>query len=412
MSWRDQIDNQIVIITGDRKRYTPQWRGPLFRLPFNVSSFNFPNVKGTLVKKFQPQGAKYPLEFFFQGEDHLDTAKEFRASCDDTRHWHILHPLYGDIRVQPSELEFDNKNPNITAIKGVFLETLPNNFPNNTITPEDEVNIKKENTDALIASGFESNSPAATATDLITLEQTADVLASKNQNLLTTDEDFNEFTNLLETVKRELVLDGYSSINAITALQDMINFPVSVAKSVDQRVKAYVSQLERLDTTIKSISDVPKALKVQFESISATLMSALALIVSTKESEEDYGTRAKVIETIDLVLATYNNYIDTLDLIQSDDAEQINSFIPDYDSQIALNDVINFAVANLFDIASNAKQERSVFIEEDSDIISLTHRFLGVDADDLNIDEFILNNEIGISEHLLIKKGRKIIYFV
>lgn len=412
MSWREKIESQIVIITGDRKRYTPQWRKALKKIEYNVSSFNFPNVNGTLVKKFEPKGAKYPIEIYFQGENHLDEAEAFRISSEDRRHWHILHPLYGDIRVQPSGFTFDNTNPNLTLITGIMLETLPNNFPNNTFSPEDRVELKKQETDAKIASGFASNSPEITATDILAFNQTVDVLASENANLLTTDEDFNEFTNFLEAAKRELVLTNYNAIDAITATQEMINFPSTVAKSVDQRVKAFSSQLFRLDLTIRSIADVPKSLKVQFESISNTIMASLALIISTKEDADDYGTRKKVLETIEETLTIYNTLQDTLDFLQSDTAEELDSFIPDYESNIALNDLVNFAVANLFEIALNAKQERTINIEDDSDVISLTHRFLGLDVDDANIDEFILNNEIGITEHLLIKKGRFITYYI
>lgn len=412
MSWQEDIQKQIVIITGDRKRYEPKWLKPLYKISYNVSSFNFPNVKGTLVKKFQPQGAKYPLEIYFDGEDHLQTAEAFRKSSEDTRHWHILHPLYGDIRVQPSEFTYDNTKYNLTKITGVMLETLANNFPNNEIDSKDSIAIKKENTDTIIAIAFKTDLPTPVATDIIALNGSVDLIEQENQILISTDEDSNNFNALVGAAKRELVLANFDSINAITAIQEMINYPSTVAKSVDIRLKAFVSQLERLDETIRSIQDVPKSLKVQFESISATVLGALGLIISNKESDDDYQTTKKVLEVVDLVIATYDQYNETLDFLQSDNAQELDSFIPNYEQQISLNDLINFGVANLFEIAMNSKQERSFFLEEDSNLVILTHRFLGLDADDLNIDEFIRNNEIGLSEHLVIKKGRKITVFV
>ena len=412
MSWQEKIKSQIVIITGDRKRYTPQWKKALKKIEYNVASFNFPNVNGTLVQKREPQGAKYPIEIYFQGEDHLDIAEEFRKSAEDRRHWHILHPLYGDLRVQPSSFTFDNTSPNLTLITGVMLETLPNNFPNNTYSPQERVFEKKEATDLKIASGFVSNSPPATSTDIISLNQTVDVIAAESLNLVTTDEDFNKYTNKVEAAKRELDVATYEAAAAISKTQEMINFPSDVVKSVDQRVKAFTTQLTRLDSAIRSVSNIPKSLKVQFEALSNSIMGALSVVISTKESVEDYGTSKKVLATIDSTLATYNKLQDTLDFVQSDSAEELDSFIPDYDSNIALNDLVNYSVANLFEIAMNSKQERIILIEDDSDIISLTHRFLGLDVDDKNIDEFILNNEIGISEMLEIKKGRKITYFI
>ena len=65
--------------------------------------------------------------------------------------------------------------------------------------------------------------------------------------------------------------------------------------------------------------------------------------------------------------------------------------------------MINFTLSNLFIIALNAKQERSIVLEEDSNLINLAHRFYSLDLDDENIDELILNNDIGISEHLKVE---------
>ena len=412
MAWQDKIEQEIVVITGDRREYRPKWMKPLFRIPYNVSSFNFPNQKGTLVKKFQQQGAKFPIEIYFDGADHIDETKQFIKSAEDTRHWHILHPLYGDLRLQPTELTFDNTNPNITKITGIMLETLANNFPNNAIDQGDQVALKKEETDIKIADAFAVSYPSPTGSDIVVLNQSLDIIVQDVSGLITTDEDSNNFINLVQAANRELVLDNFNANNAITAMQQVINYPATVAKSVNQRLTSYVTTLQRFDNTIRSVSNVPESLKVQFEAISATLLTAMALLVSTKDSDEDYSTGKEVLEVVDTVIIQYNDFITTLDFIQSPSAQELDSFIPNHNSNIGLNDTINFALANLFIIALNAKQERNIFLEEESNLILLTHRFLGLDVDDENLDEFIRNNNIGLNELLTIKKDRKITYFV
>jgi hypothetical protein len=77
-----------------------------------------------------------------------------------------------------------------------------------------------------------------------------------------------------------------------------------------------------------------------------------------------------------------------------------------------LTNLINFTLSNLFNIALGAKQERFVFLETDSNVILLAHRFYGLVPDDSTIDELIEQNEIGLTEILNIKAGRKIIYFI
>ena len=66
----------------------------------------------------------------------------------------------------------------------------------------------------------------------------------------------------------------------------------------------------------------------------------------------------------------------------------------------------------LFVIALSAKQERIEYISNDSNLISLTHRFLGLEPNDSTIDQFIRINKIGLNEFLQIKKGREIKYYV
>ena len=102
----------------------------------------------------------------------------------------------------------------------------------------------------------------------------------------------------------------------------------------------------------------------------------------------------------------------TLDVIQTDDSDELDSYVPDNQAMQLISSLVNFTLSNLFIIALNAKQERSIVLEADSNLINLAHRFYSLDLDDENIDELILNNNIGINEHLLVKKGRIIRYYV
>jgi hypothetical protein len=98
--------------------------------------------------------------------------------------------------------------------------------------------------------------------------------------------------------------------------------------------------------------------------------------------------------------------------LQSDNASSPESYIPDANSLIGLNNIINFTISNLYDVALDSKQERSIILEEDSNIFLLTHRFYGLQEDDSSIDQFMDQNEIGLNEMLGIRKGRRIIYYV
>jgi hypothetical protein len=126
----------------------------------------------------------------------------------------------------------------------------------------------------------------------------------------------------------------------------------------------------------------------------------------------DYGNRADVLQIITPIISTYSTYLESLDSLQSDNGGNVENYIPDGNAIAALDDLVDYTLSNLFTIAIGAKQERSVILEDDSNVIILTHRFYGLDPDDANLDKFIRQNGIGISELPQIKKGRKIIYYV
>ena len=108
MSWVEKIQTDMTIITGDRREFVPQWMNAIKDVGFNTTQFEFPNIRGTLVRRTQPKGNRYDLTIHFLGDDHLDIAGTFEESSKDSRPWTIRHPFYNDIFVQPLGLRFDN----------------------------------------------------------------------------------------------------------------------------------------------------------------------------------------------------------------------------------------------------------------------------------------------------------------
>lgn len=98
--------------------------------------------------------------------------------------------------------------------------------------------------------------------------------------------------------------------------------------------------------------------------------------------------------------------------MQSGTGGNPQDFIPEADTIISLNNIVNFTLANLFNIAVDAKQERQIVLEDDSNFINLTHRLYTMDIDDLNLDELMRNNNLGLNGLLNIKKGTVITYYI
>ena len=74
--------------------------------------------------------------------------------------------------------------------------------------------------------------------------------------------------------------------------------------------------------------------------------------------------------------------------------------------------LVSFTSSGLFQLSFDARQERVYELTEDSNLILLTHKFLGLDADDKNMNAFRKINGIKNFEIYKIEKGRTIKYFV
>ena len=98
MSWLEKVENKLTITCGDGKEYTPNYLAAQKAVEYNIAEFDFPNIEGTYISRKAPRGRKFPLELYFQGEDHLDVADAFELSARDPRPWKLSHPYYDELK--------------------------------------------------------------------------------------------------------------------------------------------------------------------------------------------------------------------------------------------------------------------------------------------------------------------------
>jgi hypothetical protein len=407
MSWLDKIKTALVIETGDGKQYKPQWLNASKSVDYNVAEFDFPNVSGTLVKRGTPRGAKYSLELYFQGTEHLDEAARFEVSASDPRPWNITHPFYGRVTVQPTSLSFDNSGYNISKVTGTVIETITDSYPKGTVNPIDKIAQDTTATNATMAKSY-SNNVVMTASD-INRQQSAVAIAFNNAKKFVPQDAgeqlFNEYNESIA-----LLADAQDDTEgAMAAMQKVIVSPATYAISVKNRVtvlgSSFNSFRDALDTT------TTKNQKQSYAINNGTSLSALALAASTPQAT-DYTNRSEVVTTVEQLIDYYNQYLEDLDTLQTDNGGAPDSFIPDADSLRQLNLLYNYTLSNLFNIALNAKQERSLVLLEDSNWILLAHKFYGMDANDENISTLMQQNNAGLSTALQVEKNTRVYYYV
>lgn len=409
MSWLTRIQTEFIITTGDGKGYRVMWYSATKGVEFNVSTFEFPDVKGTLAHRGTPRGGRYNLEFLFQGEDHLDQADAFEASAADPRAWRIQHPKYGQLRVQPMGYTRDDSADNVTRFSCAVVETIGAAPDVPVVSAPEKIIADKAAVDAALAADFATAVPQPA---ISTVQSMITGTAAQYQAVLSSIREGvdAEAYRAAYTLANTAISGAFTnSAGAITAIQNLVSLPFQFTASLSDRLGQLGSMFEYLLTTIPFIKN--KEGKKVFEANGGTLISSLVAAAITGTAGA-YPNRNAVMRVVGTILGYHNQYMTAIYGMQSPTGGTPGSYVPGAVGISRLTALVGYGITTLFGIAAQSKQERTFFLEEDSNLILLAHRLYGLAADDSTIDTLIETNDIGLNELLLIRKGRKITHYV
>jgi hypothetical protein len=403
MSWLERVKNDIIITTGDGREYRPLYLVGTKQVTYNIAEFNFPNVEGTLIRKGTPQGARYTIEIMFQGEDNIDVSRQFERSCANQNPWTIIHPMYDDFVCHPTTLTFDPSGLNTTRVTGTVIETILEDYPTAINDPQGTArDFFDEHLERMVVSFDNIELSPQQSQSLANANQDAfDISAGQIQD----EVQFNEYFNTFNTANAAIINATSNASAPIGAVYRVITYPALFAQSVRSRLQLFRQQLNSL------LSLLTPQNAVIYEAQAGACISGMFLTAVTPQAN-DYANAVDVLDVADIVVLAYNDYIANLDSLTAPDPTQPNAFIPNVAPLQTLQEGVFFTVSQLMTIALTAQQERTYILEEDSDVINITHRFYGLDLADENITRIIDSNNIGINEILEVKKGRKIVYYV
>ena len=410
MSWKDNIDNiKFSIQTGDGNIFYPLWRDSVKNMDFNVTGFDFIEVPGTLYERKQPRGANYTLSFFFTGDNFITDMASFEASANDRRPWTVTHPIYGVIVGQPTSIGRTD-SLNACAVTVDFWESIDVDYPNTRFDVQDNTLVKKNSVMSSAAESY-SSKPVFETEDIVkTKDRNTQVSSSFDevitQNPLLADQYFSEYQNATSAAQNSA--DGLlsDSFNTIQQAQALVNLPARMEATVATRLDAFLQCYGKIKNILNTVAD-----KVGFESNAAGVIANYAE-ASVNPIEGDYQTVPEVQAATNNLFDMYQDYLVTLDNASVGIYDVDNTFQPDALLQAQLYDLVMYTIANLYELAFEAQQERVIYTEKDTNVFLLCHRYMGLDANDINLDRFCTINNIKLKERFRIKKGRKIIYYV
>lgn len=406
MSWIERIKHELTITCGDGKVYKPNWINATKELEWHAAYFDYPNQDGTFVDRRKKLGVRYNLELYFQGELHLEVSANFEKSLNTRGPLIITHPFYGLLTVQVPKFLVDNSGLNVSKWTGTAIETLVDTGPKTNVDPVDSIAVQKIYADELFAKALLL--PPNT-TDINTMTLTNNKCYKLTMPLLTIPKEVNEYNNLFNKANSAVNVATAGPLLAMRTTIAMLTAPARFTISVTNRIDLLNRQFQTLQQTVNGLLN--PASKQIYQNLAGSIVSSMCF-ASSIPLVGDFTDSQRSLDIVDTIVEVYNEYVATLDLLQTANGGTPSSFIPNADALIALNQLLNLAISNLFIISLSSRNERSITTEADTNIIVLTHRFYGLDNSDTNMNEMIVNNRIGLNELLQIKKGRKIVYYI
>ncbi len=412
MSWIDQIKLGIKITTGDGQVYTPDYTNPIKTTPFNISEFEFPEVRGTKVYRGTPKGTRHEIELYFQGANNIEDARRFETSNFDNRPWKIEHPIHGVLAVQPISLTYDFTGLNVCKITGTIVETIEQDYPQvSTNVVDKTIETVQKSLDANIESFGETQLSTSNKTKLLdNMKKSFDAVKGKIKVGLNEYQDvFSRANGAVNTVS------GNATI-AITGATGLLTYPYQFQDNIKNKLSMFGAQLDKLNLTVGSLVN-PTDKKVYENNAGGSILGMVLSLANPFTATNqllpgDLATADDVFDVIDTLTGAYNTYIDNLNTLQSPTGSELDSYLPDPATILNMSSAVDLITSQLFNLAVNSKQKRSIVLNYPSNIIVLTHRFYGLKPDDSTITEFMNANNFSIDELIQIPANRTITYYV
>jgi len=407
MSWTDRYTKNLIITTGDQKQYTLFTRPSFSReLAFNSGDFQFVDIEGELIKKRKLRSRRFPLEFYFVGENNIEDSKLFENSIKNEKPCVIEHPYYDTILAQILELKFDDTELNVTKVTCTAFETINNEGVRIVSNPLDVIILKQIEISSLIS---EEPNITPSIQDVDTLKENVATDYNYAVKIIQIPSEAETYFNAFNEANATINAITASPILAMQALTNFLLLPAQFTSNVQDRIRTLLNQWNKLRQTITGLTTVTS--KRLYEYQGSSLLSALC-VAAISPLENNYSNASVTLSIMSSIQTAHAQYHDDLDSIQANNAGGPTKYVPGFNLQNGLDDLVGMTLANLYTLALSGRKEFSYVLTEDSNVILLTHRFYGLDELDNNLNEFINNNGLTYKQIALgLEKGKTIVYY-
>lgn len=417
MSWQEQTDAGIRIITGDGKIYEPLiiTHNLDAEVAYNYATYNFPSKMGSYVDRRLPIGKAFSLTVNFIGEDHIDTAKAFITSASNRSAWRVIHAIHGEIICQPLTIKLDNTYNNLSVYKIDLHETYLLTEKEAVVASEQVAKIKQTLNDSLISSTSSLN---LVANDLGYVKSTLDATYANTKKGIvpkSLQTYYDYYRKAIVSVNSALNTSTALAYKYTDALQTMmketqlfLDAPFSAITKVQARIDSLGSQYIQLRNSINGLSNTNLKTLWAYFAMNINMSMAQAILVNVDPTM----TKTQYLNLVKYVLSQHGTLLADLDYISSSNLGGNDYYATDHKIMANYLDIMYYVFSHYNEVLSNAMTEVQYTVPFDTNIVVVSHKLLGLVDSDETIYNLINWSSLTLNEMMLIKKDRVLRYYL
>lgn len=420
MTWRDRVRPTITLTSPEGNIFEAKWRGNSRSKDKKLGLFEFPKVKGTKVQDLDIGSARYPLTFFFDGEDNDQESDRFFKACDERGDWNVIHPVKGSLDLQLISVK-ESIEPvesgNVTQFDTEWIEPLKDSVVPSLFQQRSTIDSQIDELNSTASDQLEGNILQKTAAQIAAFESTVNaVVASVEKFLAPIYELQSEINSQVLSIKRGITSLLSAPVFDIASIagqvQALVQLPALAIADVNSRIDAYSNLISA------ALGFSPDGAKTKDRNIVAVqelaLTSALASI-SFVSSTGKLDSRLQAIELINSSTELFKNITDTLDATQElfkdeiIDGQYFSQSESYSDAVLMVSQTISYLLRSAFDLSI----EKRFILEKMRAPSEITIKEYGsMGEDDLNFQLFIESNSLKGNEILILPEGREVLVYV
>ena len=310
MSWQNRIRSRLKLTSPSGQVFEAFWRGDDLEVAKSLGRFKFPNLDGEKVQDLGLEALAVPLTFYFEGPDHDTTARAFRKALAEVGPWTIIHPVEGQIRLQPATAKFRIDpvgSANVTEISSTWLEPLED-APAAVADAAGSIDAAVSALSQATASQLAAAKTTAVADVAAIASKTKSAIAKAKKALVSASARVNRIQSQIQSTLRSTPMDILSLAGEIV---ELIQSPGQVAGGVASQVKtlaafgaSVLDGLSDLAPSSKSLNQVLLA-----EAFASATLGAMAGAIQATPPE----TRAEVLAAMTAVRSYFADMTSGLD---------------------------------------------------------------------------------------------------